>query len=72
MKHVTFTRDMRPYSAGEMRLVPDDVAAQLEADDAIRPNPPSWPAPAPDAETPEQPAGKPQLRLPGRQRYLTK
>jgi hypothetical protein len=43
MKHVTFTQDMRPYRIGDMRLVPDEIAAKLEAEGAIKPNPPTWP-----------------------------
>jgi hypothetical protein len=41
MKHVTFTRDMRPYSAGSRALLPDDVAVRLEAEGAIQANPPA-------------------------------
>lgn len=71
MKQVTFTRDMRPYRANDTGIVPDAIASQLEADEVIKPNPPSWP---PDAEAaPEKPAAaapRPQLRLP--QRYRTK
>lgn len=46
MKHVTFTRDMRAqgFNAGERRLLPDELAAKLEAEGAIEPNPPTWPA----------------------------
>lgn len=44
MRHVTFTHDMAPYRRGEQRLVPDDVAAQLEKWGDIEPNPPAWPA----------------------------
>jgi hypothetical protein len=46
MKHVTFTREMRPYVPGERRVVPDEVAARLEAEGAIAPDPPDWPAAA--------------------------
>lgn len=80
MKHVTFTRDMRPYRPGEMRLVPDDVATQLEAEGVIAPNPPAWPPVPAQAGTPTvkpDPAAPPRRRFPrGRdllgQTYLTK
>jgi hypothetical protein len=44
MKHVTFTRDMRPHSAGDKLLVPDDVAARLAAEGVVEPDPPDFPA----------------------------
>lgn len=75
MKHVTFTRDMAPHRAGEMRLVPDDVAAMLAARGEIAPNPPDFPARADAAPRGEQ---KPASRLGRRARdllgqtYLTK
>lgn len=80
MKHVTFTRDMRPYRPGEMRLVPDDVAAALERDGVIQPNPPAWPPVAADRPADSAPAAQQPLRRPrfprGRdllgQTYLTK
>jgi|GEM_PF-2063653 hypothetical protein len=62
MKHVTFTRDMRPYSAGSRALLPDDVAVRLEAEGAIQANPPAWPA---GGEAKPALAHKPQT-------YLTK
>lgn len=43
MKHVTFTRDMRPHRAGERRVLPDDIATRLEVEGAIAPDPPDWP-----------------------------
>lgn len=73
MKHVTFTRDMAPYRAGEMRLVPDELAAELAARGEIKPNPPDFPPMSePRAEQ------KPTSRLGRRARdllgqtYLTK
>lgn len=76
MKHVTFTRDMRPYHAGMMRLVPAEVAAKLEEEGAIEPNPPDWPAaPAGADASSDAPRKKPRLPR-GRdllgQTYLTK
>ncbi|KAF2991148.1 hypothetical protein OGR47_02730 [Methylocystis sp. MJC1] len=47
MKLVTFTRDMRPHSAGDTRVVPDVVAAQLVEAGDVDPNPPSFPTEAP-------------------------
>lgn len=44
MKHVTFTRDMKPYRAGDKRLVPDHVADELTLAGAIAPEPPDFPA----------------------------
>lgn len=32
MKLVEFTRDMRPHKAGETRVVPDSMAADLETE----------------------------------------
>jgi hypothetical protein len=52
MKHVTFTRDMRPHSAGDKLLVPDDVAARLAAEGVVEPNPPDFPARTASAPTP--------------------
>lgn len=43
MKQVTFARPQAPFGVGEKRLVPDDVAATLEKEGVIEPNPPSWP-----------------------------
>ena len=43
MKHVTFTKPMIPHNVGDRRLVPDAVAARLEAEGAIEPNPPDFP-----------------------------
>lgn len=75
MKHVTFTRDMKPQRAGEMRLLPDDVAAQLEADGAIEPNPPSWPAGSENKPAEAKPSRRSRM-MRGRellgQTYLTK
>lgn len=80
MRHVTFLRDMRPYRVGDMRLVPDEVAAELERDGAIKPNPPVWPPAAADRPADSAPPAQQQLRRPrfprGRdllgQTYLTK
>jgi hypothetical protein len=70
MKHVTFTRDMAPYRAGEMRLVPDGVAADLEASGDIKPNPPVFP---PHEESAAKPAQRPRVvRRSLGQTYLTK
>lgn len=50
MKHVTLTRDLRPWRAGDKALVPDDIAegmmARGEASEA-EPWPPSAAPPAP-------------------------
>ncbi len=35
MKLVTFARAMAPHGAGETRLLPDDVAASLDAEGAL-------------------------------------
>lgn len=73
MKHVTFTRDMRPQRAGEQRLLPDDVAARLEADGVIAPNPPDWPeGPQPSVPAEPSPATNTARDRRGRQRYPTK
>jgi hypothetical protein len=78
VKHCTFTRDMKPQRAGEMRLLPDDVAAKLEAEGAIAPNPPDWPAKpqaAPAAETPAESQhhlSRRERRELRRQQYATK
>jgi hypothetical protein len=52
MKLVTFTRDMRPHSAGDTRVVPDDVAARLVDAGDVEPNPPPFPAGASEAQEP--------------------
>lgn len=62
MKLVTFTRDMHPHSAGDTRVVPDQVAAQLVEAGDVEPNPPPFPAEAADA----------QESRPERQSYKTK
>jgi hypothetical protein len=72
-KLVTFNRMMSPFNVGDTRLVPDDVAAQLEAAGDIEANPPDYPAkpvraPAPAAIAP---VARPKLGLRG-QTYLTK
>ena len=46
MQLVTFARDMAPHSAGEKRLVPDDVAAGLLESGDIS-DMEDWPAMAP-------------------------
>lgn len=61
LKHVTFARAMPPQHAGDRRLLPADLAARLEREGAIEPNPPDWPPHAKPA-----PAAKP------RKRYFTK
>jgi len=65
MRHVTFTRDMAPQHRGDRRVVPDEIAALLEAEGAIEPNPPSWPQivhrdPAP-AKAPAAPPRRPKF-----------
>lgn len=70
MKHVTFTRDMKPHRVGEQRLVPDDLAAELEHEGAIEQDPPDWP-PSAKPSVPSVPPQKPERR-PDRQRYKTK
>lgn len=71
MRLVTFTRDMRPNAAGSSMLVPDDVAARLQAEGAV--------TVAPDPRVGSAPAASPvrskpsRLSLPGRrQGYQTK
>jgi hypothetical protein len=61
MKHVTFIKPMLPHNVGDRRLVPDEMAARLERDGRIEPNPPDWPA------TPGAQAPSPRLK-----RYRTK
>jgi hypothetical protein len=66
MKHVTFIKPMIPHNIGDRRLVPDAVAARLEAEGLIAPNPPDFPpsnvaglAPAAgQAALPAKPRGK--------------
>ncbi len=71
MKSVEFTRDMRPNTAGSTRIVPDDVAARLEAEGSVR-NVKPWPERA-ESGVPLV-AAKPKLTLPEgkRQSYKTK
>jgi hypothetical protein len=64
MKHVTFTKPMIPHNVGDRRLVPDPIAARLEAEGRIAPNPPDFP-PAKVAGQAAPPVGKPK-------RYRTK
>lgn len=40
---MTYIRKMRPFGAGTRALVPDGIAADLEAGAEILPEPPSWP-----------------------------
>ena len=44
MKHVTFTKPMIPHNVGDRRLVPDAVAARLEAEGVDRAEPAGLPA----------------------------
>lgn len=71
MKHVTFTRDMKPHRAGEQRLVPDELAASLEREGAVEPGAPDWPESAKPSAPSAPPQQKPERR-PDRQRYKTK
>lgn len=75
MKLVEFTRDMRPQTAGSTRIVPDDVAARLEAEGAVC-NVRPWPERTESGLplVPVKPAvDKPKLSLsPRRQSYQTK
>ena len=76
MKHVTFIRDMKPYQAGGMALMPDELAAKLEAEGAIMANPPAWP-PGSESKPVEGKPPRGRFKLPrGRdllgQTYLTK
>ena len=77
MKLVEFTRDMRPQMAGSTRILPDDVAARLEAEGAVR-NVRPWPertdSGVPVVAAPQvTPVEKPRLSLPGGRRgYQTK
>lgn len=73
MKLVEFTRDMRPQAAGSTRVVPDDVAARLEAEGAVR-NVRPWPEPPPEAAgaaSTGKPAAPPAKRG-GKQSYQVK
>ena len=66
MRHVTFATAQAPFGAGDKRLVPDEVAEELEAAGVLEANEP-WPKPAPGAAAkpkrpvlqPTRPAGKP-------------
>jgi hypothetical protein len=62
MKLVSFNRAM--VGMGNPALVPDEVAARLESQGLIKPNPPDFPEKPADA-MPAQPARRPQT-------YLTK
>ena len=69
MKHVTFTKPMIPHHVVDRRLVPDAVAARLEAEGVIAPNPPDFPpsnvaglAAAFGQATLAKPRGKPRYR----------
>jgi hypothetical protein len=70
MKHVTFTKPMIPHNVGDRRLVPDAVAARLEAEGAIEPNPPDFP-PSNVAGLAAA-SGQASLKPRARQRYRTK
>jgi hypothetical protein len=71
MKLVKLTRDMYPNRAGDTRLLPDNVAARLEASGEIEPNPPDWPArPAPVERHPLSPP--PSRKDERRRHYQTK
>lgn len=60
MRLVTFGRAVVPHGVGDTRLVPDAVAASLEADGLISASEP-WPAaPAPAATRPSRPTLKPR------------
>ena len=52
-RHVTFTKPEPGIPAGTRRLVPDDIAARLEREGRIEPNPPSFGESA--AMAPEKP-----------------
>jgi hypothetical protein len=54
MKLVTFSRNQAPHVAGESRLVPDDVAADL-ARKKLLSSSTDWPPPAEIARVPEAP-----------------
>lgn len=61
MKLVTFSRAMAPHGVGDTRLVPDNVAAQLDEDGMISSSEP-WPAqvrPPRQIVKPVRPAVKP-------------
>ena len=77
MKHCTFIKDVLPIRAGELRLLPDDVAAAHVAAGLVAPNPPDYPArAAPAAEVITKPMApeqkRPTLTLPNKQVYQTK
>ncbi len=67
MKLVEFNRAMSPYVAGETRLVPDGVAAQLLAGGVIKDPPADWPAKPAAAKPAAAPAPAPQ---PARRKQL--
>lgn len=46
MKRVTLARDIRPWRAGQQRVVPDAVATRL-LEDGLAENPRPFPEPAP-------------------------
>ena len=71
MKHVTFTRPMIPHNVGDRRLVPDAVAARLEAEGLIEPDPPDFP-PAKVAELAAAAGQAPLPAKPRGKRYQTK
>ena len=54
MKLVTFSKTVAPFSVGDKRLVPDDLAEKLKRDDAISASE-LWPAP----QMPDRPMLKP-------------
>ena len=70
MKHVTFRKPMIPHNVGDRRLVPDALAARLEAEGLIEPNPPDFP-PANVASLAAA-AGQAALPATPRKRYRTK
>lgn len=60
MKLVTFGKPMAPHGVGDTRLVPDDVARQLQSDGVLSASEP-WPAraSAPAAARPARSVLKP-------------
>ncbi|MEJ0093398.1 MAG: hypothetical protein WDN46_08165 [Methylocella sp.] len=73
MKLVEFTRDVLPHRIGERRVLPDDVAARLEASGEIAANPPDHgKKPFPTQQSQPDSASPKAAKHNRRQTYLTK
>jgi hypothetical protein len=55
MRHVTFAQAILPYNAGDKRIVPDEMAANLEAGGYLSANEPFGPKAAQDPKKPHRP-----------------